>query len=274
MIALDGQQGFTKPNYTQMPNEVFDILMSKLSGAAFKVLCAICRQTFGWQRERQQVPISISVLCKMTGLSNKSVIEALCNLEPHYVVGNREAGQTTTFEIVFASGYENTEPVKKLHTTCEETTQVPVKKLHTLKESIKENSIKKNTYTEESKELLRYLNEKAGKNFRVIHSHTTARLKEYPLDELKMVVDYKVYRWSGDAKTREWLRQETLFAPGHIDTYLCEAKQNYFAVEKKAYDKYCDEFYAEHMRLPLEERSGKRPVSIDEWRTQCTTIQT
>ena len=79
------------------------------------------------------------------------------------------------------------------------------------------------------------------------------------------VIDWKVCEWAGGDMAK-YLTQETLFSVKHFDTYLDDARRNLAGVEKKAYDKYCDEFYQAHMNLPLEERRGKRPLAIEEWR--------
>ncbi|GAH63005.1 unnamed protein product, partial [marine sediment metagenome] len=44
-------KGFTKPTYTQTPNEVFDILLDILNGSELKVLLYIIRRTFGFKKE-------------------------------------------------------------------------------------------------------------------------------------------------------------------------------------------------------------------------------
>ena len=42
--------GFRKPEYTNVADELFDILMLRLSGAELNVLLYIVRRTFGWKR--------------------------------------------------------------------------------------------------------------------------------------------------------------------------------------------------------------------------------
>lgn len=42
--------GFKSPNYTTVPDELFDILLPRLSGAELKVLLYIVRRTFGWKK--------------------------------------------------------------------------------------------------------------------------------------------------------------------------------------------------------------------------------
>ena len=44
-------QGFASPNYTIVPDELFDQLMPTLSGAELKILLYIIRRTFGFKRE-------------------------------------------------------------------------------------------------------------------------------------------------------------------------------------------------------------------------------
>lgn len=67
-----------EPNYTQIPNVIFDYWMSKLSETQFKVLLCICRKTFGWQKIRDA--ISLNQMEKMTGLSRNSVVNSLKKL--------------------------------------------------------------------------------------------------------------------------------------------------------------------------------------------------
>ena len=116
-----------------------------------------------------------------------------------------------------------------------------------------------------SHEVLQYLNTKAGRNYQKVNAHTTARLKEYSKEDLMAVIDWKTLEWAGGDMAK-YLTQETLFSTKHFDTYLDDARRNLAGVEKKAYDKYCEEFYQAHMSLPLEERRGKRPLAIGEWR--------
>ena len=50
--------GFTSPNYTQVPDELFDALMVELSGAELKVLLYIIRRTFGFKRDSDTISLS------------------------------------------------------------------------------------------------------------------------------------------------------------------------------------------------------------------------
>jgi phage replication O-like protein O len=66
------------PNYTQIPNVVFDYWMHVLTHAEFKVLCAICRKTFGWRKAEDY--ISTKQIVDMTGVSKRSVHECIASL--------------------------------------------------------------------------------------------------------------------------------------------------------------------------------------------------
>ncbi len=50
--------GFTKPTYTQTPNEVFDILLDMLNGSELKVLLYIIRRTFGFKKESDDISLN------------------------------------------------------------------------------------------------------------------------------------------------------------------------------------------------------------------------
>ena len=64
-------RGFQSPNYTQTPNDLFDVLMAGMGDAELRVALAIVRQTIGYHRE--QVKFSIPKLMAMTGLSRNGV---------------------------------------------------------------------------------------------------------------------------------------------------------------------------------------------------------
>jgi hypothetical protein len=59
------------PNTTQIPNVVLDDLMPQLSGSELKVLLAIVRKTYGWQKRSDK--ISFTTLRQLTGLSRDAV---------------------------------------------------------------------------------------------------------------------------------------------------------------------------------------------------------
>jgi len=50
-------EGFSSPRFTQVPDAVFDVLMSRLSEAEFKVLCYIVRRTFGFRKDEDDISL-------------------------------------------------------------------------------------------------------------------------------------------------------------------------------------------------------------------------
>ena len=89
-------KGFTKPTYTQTPNEVFDVLLDKLNGSELKVLLYIIRRTFGFKKESDNISLNQivngikkkdgSIQDYGTGLSMQSVKNAVKGLTEKNVV--------------------------------------------------------------------------------------------------------------------------------------------------------------------------------------------
>ncbi len=75
--------GFSKPTYTQVPDEVLDVLMPNLSESELKVLLYVVRRTFGFGKDRDAISTTQMiegittkdgrVLDRGTGLSRSSV---------------------------------------------------------------------------------------------------------------------------------------------------------------------------------------------------------
>ncbi len=97
-------QGFLSPNFTQVPDELFDELMSSLSGSELKVLPYIIRRTFGFKKTADN--ISLNQICngittrngevidQGTGLSQQSVITALKGLvDKNAIVATRRVSR-------------------------------------------------------------------------------------------------------------------------------------------------------------------------------------
>ena len=65
--------GFQSPNYTIVPDELFDRLLSILSGAELKVLMYIIRRTFGFKKEADS--ISFNQICNGIKTAGGQVID-------------------------------------------------------------------------------------------------------------------------------------------------------------------------------------------------------
>jgi hypothetical protein len=80
-------RGFHSPNYTPVPDELFDELLSILSGAELKVLLYIVRRTFGFKKLHERISLSQirrgittrdgRVLDRGTGLSLSAAQDAI-----------------------------------------------------------------------------------------------------------------------------------------------------------------------------------------------------
>lgn len=63
--------------YTQIPNELFDHLLT-LSGSATKILLIVARYTYGWHKSTAH--ISMQTFQDMTGLSRSTVVRSIAEL--------------------------------------------------------------------------------------------------------------------------------------------------------------------------------------------------
>ena len=95
--------------------------------------------------------------------------------------------------------------------------------------SIDNNNINNILSSNPVKEIVDYLNQATGKNFKATTGKTkkciSARLKEgFSVDDFKAVIDIKCKKWLKDDKMRDYLRPETLFGT-KFEGYLNEAPQ-------------------------------------------------
>jgi DNA-binding transcriptional ArsR family regulator len=114
--------GFTSPNYTQVPDELFDLLMPQLADNELRVLLYIVRRTFGFKRNADTISLSQmihgittkdgQVLDSGTGLSKSTVARGLKSLrEKGIIVATRNASkergdQPTTYRLRFKTDAE------------------------------------------------------------------------------------------------------------------------------------------------------------------------
>lgn len=129
-------QGFSSPNYTQVPDELFDLLMPDLHGSALKVLLYITRRTFGFKKNSDRISLKQMVegiktkdgriLDRGTGLSKPQVISAIKTLKELNIIkverkSSPEKGdEVTTYSLILlthkkidAPGLKNLTPPSK-----------------------------------------------------------------------------------------------------------------------------------------------------------------
>ncbi|MBA7492131.1 hypothetical protein ES702_02680 [subsurface metagenome] len=100
--------GFRNPRYTQVPDELFDELLSELNESELKVLLYIIRRTFGFKKDNDNISIAQickgiktkdgKVLDKGTGLGKSSVARAIKGLErKNIIIARRRKDQKRGF---------------------------------------------------------------------------------------------------------------------------------------------------------------------------------
>lgn len=87
---------FPAPNYTQSPNIAYDEIMGKITGAEWKVLSKIIRETFGWHRNVSK--ITLKDFEKSTGLTRKHVISGINKLLNKGLIKKRKKGPKNRIE--------------------------------------------------------------------------------------------------------------------------------------------------------------------------------
>jgi len=120
-------KGYSKPNYTPVPDELFDEQLPDLSGAELKVLLYIIRRTFGFKKESDNISLNQLlygittkedvVLDRGTGLSKKTLLDTIRNLiEKNLIISERrrskeKGDEPTTYCLnIVGETPENTNP--------------------------------------------------------------------------------------------------------------------------------------------------------------------
>jgi hypothetical protein len=89
--GLDRFKGFSRPNTTPTPDELFDLFLTGLTHAELKVLLYIVRRTFGFKKDADRISLSQIVrgiktkhgkqLDRGAGVTKKTAILAIKRLE-------------------------------------------------------------------------------------------------------------------------------------------------------------------------------------------------
>ncbi len=95
------------------------------------------------------------------------------------------------------------------------------------KNSIDKYIVEQNSTAYPFKEVIEYLNNRSGKNYRyttkATQRHIRARFEEgFSLEDFKRVIDWKTSEWLGNEKMERYLRPETLFGT-KFESYLNES---------------------------------------------------
>lgn len=172
------------PNHTQIPNEFIDKCMGELTHAQFKVLIAICRKTIGWHKQSDY--ISISQIVELANVSNKTVVQALKELEKMgYITTQKSKRSTTLITINYSTASVTSTPpsVTTTQASVMSTQDASVMSTHT-KETIKETIYK---YTD----FVDLWNECNGTKLRITdgkRNQIKARLKKFTEAEIELAI--------------------------------------------------------------------------------------
>src|SRR5688572_26197606 len=127
-------KGYSKPNYTPVPDELFDEQLPDLSGAELKVLLYIIRRTFGFKKESDNISLNQLlhgittkediVLDRGTGLSKKTLLDTIRNLiEKNLILSERrrskeKGDEPTTYRLnIIGETAENTNTPRGVKST-------------------------------------------------------------------------------------------------------------------------------------------------------------
>ncbi len=176
---------------------------------------------------KENIPWSVDLMMSVFGFSKEITTGALAIYKKLDMVTITDSGEMWANDMQKLIGSETTEAKRKRDYRARVSKQDNVPKLsqnspiEIEKETELDIRLKK-----EGKELLEYLNDKANRKFKIVHTYTVNALKTYSIENLKKIVDIKVKEWSNDNKMKKCLRQETLFRASHLDTYLTEAEED------------------------------------------------
>ena len=151
-------QGFASPNYTQVPDALFDELLPDLSGAELKVLLYIIRRTLGFKKEADHISLAQictgimtrdgRVLDRGTGLNKDTVTKVVKSLEENgYIIRERRSSpdkgdQPTTYRLHMLPYPVSENPTPP----SDQIRHPPVGKSDT-QETVKQETVKQETVT-------------------------------------------------------------------------------------------------------------------------------
>jgi hypothetical protein len=125
-------QGFSRPNYTQVPDDVFDVLLPELTESELKVLLYIIRRTFGFKKDEDTISLKQMVegirtrdgrqLDRGAGVSKTSAVRGVNGLVEKGIIlavrnrSTEKGDEPTTYTLHFAdapvSRFETPPPLK------------------------------------------------------------------------------------------------------------------------------------------------------------------
>lgn len=171
-----------------------------------------------------QLVTSIASIQKATGLTRQNVRTALVRFEKYDFLTIKTTKQNTLITIVNWAFYQvgDAEPNQQAHQRLTNASPTPNQRLTTNKNVKNVKNVYK--YNVELKEIVGYVNQKTGKNFRTSTAETKklvqSRLNDgYTVADFKKVIDNMVANWTG-TDYEQYLQPSTLFNGNKFDRYL------------------------------------------------------
>lgn len=181
----------------------------------------------------QLPPISRRTIASELQISESKVQRVLKSFENEHQIEQQMGAKCRLISIVSWDSYQEREPQTEQQVNTKRTTSEP--QVNTIKEyknkRIQEQ--KKDIYSAERIEIVNYLNEILGSNYRPNTKKTKdlihARLSEgFTVEDFKTVIHKKAKQWQSDPKMIKFLRPETLFG-SKFEGYLNEKAPMTFA---------------------------------------------
>jgi uncharacterized phage protein (TIGR02220 family) len=208
-----------------------------------RVLFCLIRNTYGYARK--ECDFSNSFVAKGTGLSKSSIIAVMNSLQegkvieitqqstfssPRKVKLNKHIEEWSTILPQWQTSTPGIDITTSTGTDICTTTGIDVctQKRKNIKKEYKE-IVGVDSNKPPYKEIIDYLNDKAGKAYRwqgkATQGHINARFAEgYTLKDFQKVIDNKAAEWKG-GKMEQYLRPETLFG-NKFEGYLNQGKES------------------------------------------------
>lgn len=167
---------------------------------------------------------SIGNIAEELALTPMEVRTALKHLKLTNEVTSKGTNRNTVFTVTNYDLYQTKEQAEQQTNNKQITNkQQTINKPLTTNKEDKEIEEDKNTYLAERKQIIAYLNQKCGTNYRhgsdISKRHINARLNEgYSLEDFFQVIDKKYDEWHG-TENEKYLRPETLFG-NKFESYL------------------------------------------------------
>lgn len=285
--------------YTRIANTLLDQSFSfEFKLLPLRLFHYVIRQTYGYQRKRAfianaQVGIDtrgqiradkvtqvVNELVSMNVITIKNVSRSGRTVEINTTISEWKPAQKTPHVL----NQQVAKSAPRIAKTARGLAKTAIQEAKTAKHIYKEESIKEEIKTlcpvsterdaendvieTQAKALIDHLNARSNSKFQ--HStaslkHARARLREgIPLDDLKMIVDYKVWEWKDQPKMAQYIRPKTLFSE-NAESYInaanqikqsgvsrnASANQNLNAAQRRA----------ERIRQRQKDESGERDIA-------------